>query len=238
MAKPKIGITTAWSVESWGDSIESRGYNYVGRTYIEAIISAGGIPILIPQIDHKDISEVLNTIDGLIFTGGGDARKFSKEDLPDLREQQPLRYDFEAELMKSAKKEGKPILGICRGFQMIIEAFGGSLSKEVVEGHKQRLDGSKPWHKVNIESDSFLFKIVNDQQWNVNSFHIQKVEKVPETFKAVAIAEDGVVEAVESKDDSFIVGMQFHPEELLWSDKRAYMIFEEFIKLIENKGGK
>lgn len=123
MNKPKIGVTTAWSVETWGDSIESRGYNYVGRTYIEAIISTGGIPVLIPQVEHSDIDDILNTVDGLLFTGGGDAKKFSKNDLPNLREQQPTRYDFEAKLLKSAKEAKKPILGICRGFQMIIEVL-------------------------------------------------------------------------------------------------------------------
>jgi len=234
MSKPIIGITTAWSVETWGDSIESRGYNYVGRTYVEAIINAGGIPILIPQFKHEDIDKILDTIDGILFTGGGDAKRFSKENLPPLREQQPLRYDFEADLMKAAYNIRKPMIGICRGFQMMIEVFGGSLSLEIIDGHKQKLDGSKPCHKVNITKGSFLHKIVNDLIWDVNSFHIQKVENVPDIFIAAAIAEDGVIEAIEIKNDQFAVGMQFHPEELLWGDKRASLIFEEFIKITNN----
>jgi putative glutamine amidotransferase len=235
MDKPKIGVTTAWSVETWGDSIESRGYNYVGRTYIEAIISAGGISILIPQVDHDDIDEILASVDGILFTGGGDAKKFSKDDLPGLKEQQPTRYDFEAKLLKSAKEANKPILGICRGFQMIIEVFGGSLSASVVDGHKQNIYGGKPWHEVSIKEGSFLYSIVNDKKWDVNSFHIQKVEKVPDNFIATAVANDGVIEAVESID-AFIVGTQFHPEELLWGDKRAELVFEKFIEKCK-KGG-
>ena len=228
MNKPKIGVTTAWSVETWGDSIESRGYNYVGKTYIEAIISAGGIPILIPQVGHNDIDDVLNTIDGLLFTGGGDAKRFSKEDLPDLREQQPTRYDFEAKLLKSAKEAKKPIFGICRGFQMIIEVFGGSLSSDVIDGHKQNTYGGEPWHDVVIKEGSFLHRIVNDTKWEVNSFHIQKVERIPNNFTATAIANDEVIEAVEC-NDAFVVGTQFHPEELLWGDNRAELIFKKFI---------
>jgi putative glutamine amidotransferase len=236
MNKPKIGVTTAWSVETWGDSIESRGYNYVGKTYIEAIISAGGIPVLIPQMEHDDIGDILNIVDGLLFTGGGDAKRFSKNALPDLREQQPTRYDFEAKLLKSAKETKKPILGICRGFQMIIEVFDGSLSSDVVDGHKQNIYGGEPWHEVIIEADSFLHRIVSDTKWKVNSFHIQKVEKIPDNFTATAISSDGVIEAVEC-NDPFIVGTQFHPEELLWGDKRAELFFIKFIDECK-RGGK
>lgn len=228
--KPIIGITTAWSVETWGDSIESRGYNYVARTYVEAIIAAGGIPFLIPQFMHEDIKTIINKVDGILFTGGGDAKKFTKEDLPSLREQQPQRYYFESELMKVAKRSEKPIMGICRGFQMMIEVFGGSLSSEVIAGHKQNIDGGKPWHKVKIIEGSLFYKITNNLYWDVNSFHIQKVEKVPDSFIASVICEDGVVEAIESNDNLFMVGMQFHPEELLWNDERANIVFQKFIE--------
>lgn len=236
LVKPIIGITTAWSVETWGDSIESRGYNYVGRTYIEAVINAGGIPVLIPQFEHMDIKDIIENVDGLLFTGGGDAKRFSKENLPGLREQQPLRYDFEAELIKAAKDSKKPILGICRGFQMLIEVFGGTLSDEVIEGHKQKdPNGGVPWHKVNLSEGSFLYNIIGSKQWDVNSFHIQRVDMVPCLFKAAAIAEDGVIEAIECMDDMFILGTQFHPEELLWSDEKASLIFKKFIEVC--KGG-
>lgn len=228
--KPLIGITTAWSVETWGDSIEDRGYNYVGRPYVEAITNSGGIPILIPQINLEDIDIVLNSVDGLLFSGGGDAKRFSKKDLPSLKEQQPLRYEFESMLMKAAYDMKKPILGICRGFQMMIEVFGGSLSTEVIDGHKQNLHGSKPWHKVSIKEGSFFYKVTKDLTWNVNSFHIQRVEKVPELFTATVIADDGVIEAIESNEGLFIVGTQFHPEELTWGDKKASLVFEEFLK--------
>ncbi|HAQ41187.1 MAG TPA: peptidase C26 [Clostridiales bacterium] len=236
MSKPRIGITTAWSVETWGDSVESRGYNYVGRTYIEAITNAGGLPILIPQSDPTDIEDILKNVDGLLFSGGGDAKRFSKENLPALREQQPLRYDFEAALMKAAKDAKKPVIGICRGFQMLVEVFGGSISEEIIDGHKQKNpDGGVPWHKVNISKDSFLHGVVVEKQWDVNSFHIQKVGTVPESFRAVAVSEDGVVEAIECMDHVFILGTQFHPEELLWSDARAALIFKKYIEIC--KGG-
>lgn len=236
MSKPRIGITTAWSVETWGDSAESRGYNYVGRTYIEAIINAGGLPVLIPQVELSDIGNILENVDGLLFSGGGDAKRFSKENLPALREQQPLRYDFETALMKAARDTKKPVMGICRGFQMLVEVFGGSISEEIIDGHKQKNpNGGVPWHKVNILENSFLHSVVGEKQWDVNSFHIQKVGAVPDSFKAAAMSEDGVIEAIECMDDTFILGTQFHPEELLWSDKRAALIFKKYIEIC--KGG-
>ena len=231
MKKPIIGITTAWSVETWGDSIESRGYNYVGRTYVEAIISAGGIPFLIPQFDLIDIRDIIEKVDGLLFTGGGDAKRFSKGNLPGLKEQQPLRYSFEAELMKAAKESKKSILGICRGFQMLIEVFGGTLSNEVIEDHKQKNpNGGVTCHKVNISKGSFLYDIVGTEQWDVNSFHIQKVSTVPNGFRTTAVADDGVIEAIEYMGEMFILGTQFHPEELLWSDERALLLFKKYIQ--------
>ncbi|MDP3386758.1 MAG: type 1 glutamine amidotransferase [Eubacteriales bacterium] len=230
MNKPVIGITTAWSVETWNDSIESRGYNYAGRPYVEAIIDAGGMPVLIPPISHADIDSLVDMVDGILFTGGGDAKRFTKEAMPSLREQQPTRYDFEAKLMQAAVASDKPILGICRGFQMLIEVFGGSLSDEVVDGHKQNLPGGEPWHKVNLVDGSLLNQIVKENDWKVNSFHVQKVEQVPEGFYATAISEDGVIEAIERRGDQFIVGTQFHPEELLWGDARASAIFTSFIE--------
>lgn len=230
MNKPVIGVTTAWSVETWNDSIESRGYNYAGRPYVEAIIDAGGIPVLIPPMSHTDIDSLVDMVDGILFTGGGDAKRFTKEAMPSLREQQPTRYDFEAKLMQAVVASRKPVLGICRGFQMLIEVFGGSLSDEVVDDHKQNLSGGEPWHNVKLADGSLLHQIVADNNWNVNSFHVQKVEIMPEGFYAAAIAEDGVIEAIERRDGQFLIGTQFHPEELLWGDSKASTIFKAFIE--------
>lgn len=233
--KPLIGITCPWSVETWGDSVESSGYYYVGKIYVEVIQKYGGIPLLITpehiqngDID-EDISQLLNTIQGILFTGGGDAKKFSPDKLPSLEKQQEIRYSFEKNLMEQAYNKNMPVLGICRGYQMIVECFGGSLGDETIEGHKQDIAGWKPWHKVSINKDSKLYNIIEGEEWEVNSFHIQKVAKIPERFISSVKAEDGVIEGVEAVDHPFFGGLQFHPEELERKDEKAGKIIKSFI---------
>lgn len=236
MKKPIIGVTCPWSVETWGDSIEGGGYYYVGRPYVEAIAKYGGVSLLItPESKDESIDSILNVVDALLFTGGGDVKKKYPDGLPTLRNQQPKRYDFEAELMRKAFEKRKPILGICRGFQMILEVFGGSLADEVIEGHKQNLPGGEPWHEVAINKDSKLYEIIGIEKWDVNSFHVQKADKLPKDFIVSAKTEDGVIEGIEATNYPFLAGYQFHPEELSWKDEVAGEIFKWFIKASKNQ---
>lgn len=203
MKRPIIAVTCPWSVETWGDSIEEGGYYYVGRPYVEMISKLGGIPILVaPEYNEKSLSDyidaILNVSDGILFSGGGDVKRESSKNLPTLKEQQKTRYNFESSLMRSAYEKELPILGICRGFQMIVEVFGGSLSDEIIENHSQNISGSESWHEVLINKESKLYELIETEVWSVNSFHIQKVEKVPENFIISARAKDGVIEGVEA----------------------------------------
>ncbi|MCQ1528956.1 gamma-glutamyl-gamma-aminobutyrate hydrolase family protein [Lutispora saccharofermentans] len=234
--KPIIGITCAWSEETWGNSSDGEGYYYVGRPYAEAVTKCGGIPMMIPpsyinEDLHEMIDRILSCVNGLIFSGGGDAKRFSPAEFPTLEEQQPRRYYFESELLKEASKRNIPVLGICRGHQMIAEVFGGSISKELIDGHKQNLPGYKPWHEVSIEAKSKMSDITGIHNWRVNSFHRQVVEKVPEGFIASIKADGGTIEAIESIDHTFFIGLQFHPEELMRFDKPSELIIK---CLIEN----
>lgn len=235
MKSPVIGVTCPWSVETWKDSIEYGGYYYVAKCYVEAVAKYGGVPVLIaPEYSKESLNDyldsILNIVDGLLFSGGGDVKGQSREELPTLREQQPIRYDFESALMKKAYKKRLPIMGICRGFQMILECFGGSLSDETVDNHSQNIPDGEPWHEVRINKDSKLYEIVGSDTWNVNSFHVQKADKVPEGFIVSARANDGVIEAIEATDYPFLAGFQFHPETLSWTDEAAGDIFKWFIK--------
>ena len=235
MKKPIIGVTCPWSVETWGDSIEGGGYYYVGRPYVEAISKYGGVSLLIaPEYTDESLDSyldsILSVVDGLLFSGGGDVKRQSTEGLPTLRNQQPKRYDFEATLMKKAYEKKLPILGICRGFQMILEVFDGSLSEDVIQNHKQNIPGGDPWHKVKINRDSMLYEIIGVDTWDVNSFHVQKADKLPKNFIISVKTDDDVIEGIESTNYPFLVGYQFHPEELSWKDETAGKIFKWFMK--------
>lgn len=238
MSKPIIGVTCPWSTETWGDPVEINTYYYVERPYVKAVAKHGGIPILLaPEYDEESLDyyldSILNTVDGILFSGGGDVKGQSSAGRLTLREQQPVRYDFEAALMKKAYERRLPILGICRGFQMMLEVFGGSLSDETIENHKQNIPSTEPWHLVEVNKDSKLYEIIGNEVWNVNSFHVQKAEKIPEGFIVSATSKDGVVEAIELKNYPFLVGFQFHPEALYLKDKASSKVFEWFIQEVK-----
>jgi len=233
--RPTIGITGAWSVETWGHSEEHGGYFYVGSYYSTAVSKSGGLPFIIP-LPHKNAilkefaKEIVSKLDAILFSGGGDAKKFKKEELPTLYKQQPLRYSFEKELLLEAWKRDLPILGICRGYQMLVEVFGGRLMDETIDGHKQNLPGYEPWHSLRIKENSKFENLVGTREMKVNSFHIQAVEKVPKGFEAVGWSDDGIIEAIEAIDKEFVFGVQFHPEERYDIDPHAKAIFDHFVE--------
>lgn len=231
--KPVIGISTAWSVETWGDSLEHGGYIYVGSYYVWAVAQSGGLPVLVGPSRDTDLKEaakqVVEMVDGLLLSGGGDARRFKPEELPPLKEQQPLRYEFEAYLIREAYEKDIPVLGICRGHQMIAEVLGGSIGKDTINGHKQKGPGTQPCHGIAIDKESLLYKLTGAERWEVNSFHIQAVERPPEGFRVSSRSDDGIVESIEAVNKKFFMGMQFHPEELYPVDDKAKKIFRNFI---------
>lgn len=118
---------------------------------------------------------------------------------------------------------------------MILEVFGGSLSDDVIENHKQNISGGDPWHEVQVNKDSVLYEKIGIETWDVNSFHVQKADKLPKDFIVSAKSKDGVIEGIESTKYPFLVGYQFHPEELSWKDERAGEIFKWFVEASKTK---
>ncbi|ABR49118.1 peptidase C26 [Alkaliphilus metalliredigens QYMF] len=237
--RPVIGITCAWSEETWAKSEES-GYYYAGKPYIKAIYENGGIPLLIPpelaenNID-QDVEGILRKLDGIVFSGGGDVKKFLPHDHPTLQSQQPKRYYFEKKLMFGAWERDIPVLGICRGHQMIAEVFGGTLFEDNIKGHKQDIPGNQIWHETMVEKDSYIYKIIGKENWSTNSYHIQAVDIVPYGFKASIHSKDGIIEGIEALNKNFFIGLQFHPEDLLPDDENSRLIFQKLIREAQKK---
>lgn len=232
--RPIVGISAAWSVETWGDSPENGGYFYAAYPYIQAVVKSGGIAVMVPPAAPSSdpdcvADQVIKSVHAFLLTGGGNGRG-TKPFKPALQEQQPIRYDFEARLIKTAFDEGIPVLGICRGCQMMGEVLGGAIRRETVTGHKQHFDGARPMHEITIDTGSRLYGFCGVERWDVNSFHVQVIETPPPGFRVAARSDDGLVEAIEAIDKPFFIGTQFHPEELIEVDVAAQKLFAGFIE--------
>ena len=228
--KPVIGISTY--VEG--------GSARVNSTYIKSVRNAGGIPICIPlTTNEKEIDEYLELVDGIIMTGGEDISPlyYNEDPSPFLGEVVPDRDAFDIMLIQRAVAKKIPLLGICRGEQLLNVAMGGTLIQDIpsqVEGfiqHKQKAPSSFGSHMIIIESGSLMAKLLGDQPMAVNSFHHQAVKDVAPGYSVTAASKDGVVEAIESKD-GLSFGTQFHPEGFVSAGNKTFLpIFQHLVKL-------
>ncbi|MFP4016511.1 MAG: gamma-glutamyl-gamma-aminobutyrate hydrolase family protein [Halanaerobiales bacterium] len=231
MKKPRIGILPNYN----NDTREYR----LKRCYTAAIVSAGGLPVILPvSSDDGIIKEYVKQIDGLLLTGGTDIDPliYGENPLPTMGEIDPERDLFELEMVKYSFGLKLSVLGICKGCQIINIALGGTLfqdiysQKESVLKHTQEAPRWYPTHMINIEKGSLLHQIIEKDKIKVNSTHHQAIKGVGDSLKISALAEDGVVEAIESREDRFILGVQWHPEALWENSEENFNIFREFIK--------
>ncbi|MDO5089072.1 MAG: gamma-glutamyl-gamma-aminobutyrate hydrolase family protein [Leptotrichiaceae bacterium] len=244
--KPIIGISG--SILTTTDGVFT-GYPraYVNHAYVESVIKAGGIPFIIPfNTDTEVTKEQIKLIDGLILSGGHDVfpQLFGEEPKQHIGETFLDRDNFDILLLKTAVELKKPVLGICRGHQVINVAFGGSLYQDLSYNsdfyikHSQLSKWDRPTHSIDVKKESLLGDIFLKEVL-VNRFHNQIVNKVADGFKVTARSKDGAVEALENiSEDRFIVGVQWHPESMIHTDKNSVKLFEHFINRIKSKKSK
>jgi len=221
--KPIIGISSSVIVDESGSFA---GYKraYVNKDYVDAVVRAGGVPLIIPFTTDKEvIISQAQLIDGLILSGGHDVSPYNYGQEPNqkLGETFPERDTYDMTLLEESKKRNIPIMGICRGFQLINVAAGGTLYQDLslIPGNVlKHFQGSKPTLKT------------LGKETMVNSFHHQALDKVADEFRVVARASDGVVEAIEHKTYKFLVAVQWHPEMLAVECEKARELFVRFIE--------
>lgn len=229
--KPIIGITP---------SIEQNETTYtVHRAHCQAIADAGGIPIIMPYGFGKLMKQYVRIIDGLYLTGGDDIdpHYFNKEPHPDLGKVDPLRDQFEIELVHEMLSLHKPILGICRGSQIINVALGGTMYQDLLAEKDGRLIQHTQYrslqyssHAVKVKKSSLFYQIVKKETIHVNSNHHQANDTLGANLHTVAVSEDGVIEAIERRGTPFVIGVQWHPERLLErSDAVSKLIYISFV---------
>lgn len=235
--RPIIGISCAWSEETWGAEATKNTYDYVARNYGAAIYRAGGLPILIPPVaEHDELDAcaqmLLQRLDGVYFSGGGDVRRKSGAVIPVLYEQQPTRSRWEDSLLRAAYRHNIPVLGVCRGYQMMAVVFGGAMDTVRMPEHLQSTPPHQGCHNVSIATGSLLSQLAGSQDWFVNSIHVERVMTAPDGFAVTAWAEDGSIEAIEACNKRFFLGTQFHPE-LMTEDPRAQRVLRAFVAAAE-----
>lgn len=200
-------------------------YFKLNKTYTD-ILDKYNLKYLISSY-NLNILDTIDMFGGIILTGGGDfSMKYLNENLhPLATDIYPCRDNFEIQLVKKAYKNKIPTLGICRGAQCINLALGGSITQHI-ENHVQTQEKINTSHFININKSSKLYKILGLEKIEVNSFHHQVINSVSDKLVCSAKSEDGFIEAVETPDNLFFIGLQWHPECL--STYESNKLFEEF----------
>lgn len=215
MPKPVIGLTCQLFPEPLTRSS-------VNQQYVDAVAAAGGAPLLIPiGLDEEALDRIYGLVDGVLLPGGDDVspQLYGEQPHPALGAVSDARDELELRVAKRALRDGLPILGICRGIQLMAVAAGGSLWQDVPSqyetalSHDVREHGRDHLcHEIDVVPESRLHSAIGSTTATVNSFHHQAVRNVPAGFRVTARAGDGIIEAIEATDDRFVLGVQCHPE--------------------------
>lgn len=215
----RIGLTTYREQAAWG--VWDEPADLLPRSYADAVAAAGGVPMLLPPVDSADLPRradtVLDGLDGLIVAGGADVDpgRYGEQRNPRTGPARPDRDSWEVALVRAAVERAMPVLGICRGMQVLNVALGGTLVQHLpdVVGH----DGHCPTpgvharHSVTVEPGSMTGALLGPS-CDVATYHHQAVAMLAPGLVATAWADDGTVEAIERPDGGWVVGVQWHPE--------------------------
>jgi putative glutamine amidotransferase len=222
MARPVIGICTAIESARW--AAWELVANLSPRSYSLAVQRAGAVAILLPPDDTvaENPDEVLDLIDGLILAGGSDIDpgSYGARPHPETRVTWPERDRFEIALGTRALERDIPLLGICRGMEMLNVIQGGTLNQHLGRELHRHTPGAFTDHRVKLEPGSLAARVVGTDHTDVKSAHHQSLDELGEGVVASGYADDSVVEAIELPEKSFAVGVLWHPEE----DERSRVV--------------
>lgn len=239
---PLVGVTIARGI--WHSSRVP--VHYTPEAYTRALCAADMIPLLIPAtLDEAALRRIYERVDGILLTGGGDVHpRFSCFDAaaPETHHAADIdesRDVTEFKLTQWAFEDDKPLLGICRGVQVLNVALGGTLIMDIPaqvgtrvthQEYELSRDRAKFLHEVRLEPQSCLATLVGNGQFAVNSIHHQAIDVPADRLCPTAYAPDGVIEAVEAPEKRFFLGVQWHPEEIYPTSPASQQLFQSFAR--------
>ncbi len=209
--------------------------------YMDGIIRAGGIPVMLPLTDdEKIIRELADKCDGFLFTGGQDVSPslYNQPKSEKCGEISDILDTMEGLIFKRVLDADKPLLGICRGIQFINAVLGGTLYQDIPtqinsrNEHHQKPPYNLPSHKVRIIENTPLYNLTGKTEIAVNSYHHQAIKDLADGLSVMAEADDGLIEAVYMPSKKFVWAVQWHPEFSFKTDKDSMKIFKAFISSI------
>lgn len=234
--KPKIGILSNLLTIESGSSIGLEKV-FVSKSYVKAVESGGGVPIIIPVNTNKEnIRSQIEAMDGILISGGIDVNPilYKEEAVKELECIHPEIDEFDIEAINIALELKKPILGICRGLQILNVALGGNLYQDLRYhecSYIKHVQDTKPYlgtHYIEVKENSILDDVL-DRKMLVNSYHHQSIKELGKGLKVIAYSNDGIIEAVEKENEKFVVGVQWHPEMMFEHDDKMLNLLKKFI---------
>lgn len=233
--KPLIGMTSRWDAE--------QQRHFLASEYSEAIVAAGGVPLLIPLIAGA-AAELTARLDGVILSGSGsdvDPELYRQKRRPEVTQVHPERDETDFQVLEQAFREKKPVLGICYGMQSLNVYLGGSLVQHIPASVSSSIEHDSPeaHHEILLEPDSQLSEWLDGTtKAQVNSTHHQSIDKPGLGLRVAALAPDGVIEAVEGGfPDHFVIGVQWHPERIWHMERLSARLFGELVDAAATRRG-
>ena len=239
MRPPIIGITCQFDPDAGNRAADPmNGTHRLPDAYPYAVRRGGGIPILLPTTTHADtIRAYVDMVDGLVLSGGGDISPefMGVEPAPGLGAVDPIRDEFEIELAREVIAADIPTLAICKGIQVLNITAGGTVIQDIDASrpgavqHAQRAPGWHGTHTIQIEGGSLLGRLTGASELRCNSFHHQANGDSGVGLRVSARAADGIIEAVEGTDATFLLGVQFHPELMVDASPPMAALFQGLV---------
>jgi len=241
--KPVIGISLDLASDSDRYKYSSFPWYALRKNYIDSVIQAGGVPIMLPY-QHDNIKDIVTLIDGLIIPGGYediDPKFYNQKITTNRITTNDVRANFEFALLKEALEKDIPFLGICNGMQVLNVLLGGDLIQHIPDyilskiNHEQPHPKHVPSHPIIIKPDTIISKLAGGhKEIMVNSTHHQAVHNLGNNLIISATAPDGVIEAIESISSKFAIGVEWHPE-YLNDNNLDFNLFKGLIQACVNK---